>query len=114
MVGRVLLVTLAVSAGCGRLGYDPLVDPAGAGGTVVPAGSGGAAAGGAGGAAGAGGASAGGSGGGADAAVCGQAAAQTQVWSFDTTVQGWELSGTGTFGWTGADGDPSPGALDVT
>ena len=117
MVGRALLVTLAVAVGCGRLGYDPLVGQAGAGGAVVPAGSGGAAGGGAGGITGAGGAGAGagagGTGGGADAAACGQAGALTQVWSFDTTVQDWELSGTGTFGWTGADGDPAPGALDV-
>jgi hypothetical protein len=35
------------------------------------------------------------------------------VWAFDASVEGWELSGSGTLVWTGAIGDPSPGALQL-
>src|SRR5262249_13401961 len=45
--------------------------------------------------------------------TCSQAGTPTQVWSFDTSVQGWELSGSGSMVWTGAVGDPSPGAVEV-
>jgi hypothetical protein len=120
MVRRVSLALFVVLAGCGRLGYDPLAEGAGGAIGLGGAGGGGAASGaggtfGSGGASGAGGGGVDGSGsdGAGGGATCGQAGAPTQVWSFDTTVEGWELSGTGTFGWTGTDGDPSVGALQV-
>jgi hypothetical protein len=45
--------------------------------------------------------------------TCSQAGTPTQLWSFDTDVQGWELSGPGTMVWTGAVGDPGLGAIQV-
>jgi hypothetical protein len=46
-------------------------------------------------------------------ANCSQAGTPVMTWSFDTGVDSWELSGTGTMVWTGAVGDPAPGALQV-
>jgi hypothetical protein len=46
-------------------------------------------------------------------ATCTQAGSPIRVWSFATSVEGWELSGTGTMVWTGAIGDPAPGAIQV-
>jgi hypothetical protein len=44
---------------------------------------------------------------------CNQAGAPIMVWPFDTGVDGWELSGTGTMVWNGTVGSPAPGALQV-
>jgi hypothetical protein len=46
-------------------------------------------------------------------ASCSQAGSPTMAWSFDASVQGWELSGAGTFVWNGTVGSPSLGALEV-
>src|SRR5262245_65071805 len=45
--------------------------------------------------------------------TCNQAGTPTQVWSFDTDLQSWELSGSGSMVWTGAVGDPGLGAIQV-
>jgi hypothetical protein len=126
------MLTIFLCAGCGRIGYDLLAlgdggsgpGTGGAGGAPLT-GTGGSAAGTGGSAAGTGGSP--GTGGVQDASgetlgaadapppntTCSQAGTQTQVWSFDTDVQGWQLSGPGTMVWTGAVGDPAPGAIEV-
>jgi hypothetical protein len=105
------------SAGGGASGTGGAVSTGGALGTGGASGAGGAlGTGGAGGAVSTGGVT------GTDAAIggdappntsCAQAGTPTQVWSFDTGLQGWELSGSGSMVWTGAVGDPGLGAVEV-
>jgi len=129
MLWRAVAAAVLVGAGCGRIGYDALAvndagsgPGAGGGGGALLAGAGGSASGSGG--RGAGGAAVGAMDAAGDQALgaadapppnttCGQAGTPTQLWSFDTDVQGWELSGPGTMVWTGAVGDPAPGAIEV-
>src|SRR5262245_19757517 len=113
---RALMTAVLVYAGCGRIGYEELARNDGGGGGPGAGGAGGASMVGSGGSSGTGGSvtGTGGTIGGGDAApntTCSQAGTPTQLWSFDTDVQGWELSGTGSMVWTGAVGDPGLGAI---
>jgi hypothetical protein len=44
--------------------------------------------------------------------ACGLTRSTTRIWSFATDIEGWDFAD-GTMTWTGALGDPSPGALQV-
>ena len=45
--------------------------------------------------------------------TCGPTGALTETWSFDADVEGWDLADGTSLTWTGAVGDPAPGALQA-